>query len=177
MGCLADKRNDEIAAELDIRPGTVAVWRRRFVAEGMKGLRKEVIQLQRHRSWCVSTDPQFAVKLADIIGLYLNPPQNALGISIDEKPSIQALEQANGFVYTSSGKIIRGLKSTYNRHGTINLFAALNAATGAIQSKITVTQKRPDFQAFLDEAVTEVPIDREIHVILDNYYTQKERWR
>ena len=230
MGCLAGKRNDEIAAELEIRPGTVGVWRKRFAAEGMKGLRdrhrpgkpprhpvtelrnrlleqieqpppaglaiwdggslakalgvsddavwrllrKEGVQLQRHRSWCVSTDPQFAVKSADIIGMYLNPPQNALVISIDEKPSIQALERASGFVYTSSGKIVRGLKSTYKRHGTLNLFAALNVATGAIRSKTTATKKRPDFQAFLDELVTEVPVDQEIHVILDNYCTHKK---
>ncbi len=59
-----------------------AVWR---------VLRKEGIQLQRHRSWCVSTDPEFAAKAADVIGLYLNPPQNALVLSVDEKPSIQAL--------------------------------------------------------------------------------------
>lgn len=230
MGCLVGKRNDEIAAELGIRPGTVGVWRRRFAAEGMKGLqdrprpgkppryppaelrsrvlaqieqlppagqatwdggalskvlgvsddavwrvlRQEGIQLQRHRSWCVSTDPQFAVKSADIIGLYLNPPQNALVISIDEKPSIQALERSSGFVFTSSGKVVRGLKSTYKRHGTINLFAALNVATGAIQSKTTVTKKRPDFQAFLNEVVADVPADRDIHVILDNYGTHKK---
>lgn len=230
MGCLAGKRNDEIAAELDIRPGTVGLWRQRFAAEGLKGLRdrprpgkpplyppselrhrlleqieqpppaglvtwdggslskalgvsddavwrllrKEGIQLQRHRSWCVSTDPQFAVKAADIIGLYLDPPQNALVMAIDEKPSIQALERASGFVYTSSGKIVRGLKSTYQRHGTLNLFAALNVATGVIQSKTTTTKKRPDFQAFLEDVVADVPSDQEVHVILDNYGTHKK---
>src|SRR3546814_6221982 len=70
-----------------------AVWR---------ALRKEGIQLQRHRSWCVSTDPEFAAKAADVIGLYLNPPQNALVLSVDEKPSIQALERARGYVQTRS---------------------------------------------------------------------------
>lgn len=228
--CLSGKRNDEIANELNMRPGTVAVWRKRFATEGLKGLRdrqrsgkpplnaipelrnrlleqieqpppdgqaiwdggslakalgisadrvwrllrKEGIQLQRHRSWCVSTDPQFSAKSADIIGLYLNPPQNALVISIDEKPSIQALERSSGFVYTSSGKIVRGLKSTYKRHGTVNLFAALNVATGAIRSKMTATKKRPDFQTFMDEVVSDTPNDREIHVILDNYCTHKK---
>src|SRR3546814_6138637 len=73
------------------------------------------IQLQRHRSWCVSTDPEFAAKAADVIGLYLNPPQNALVLSVDEKPSIQALERARGYVQTSSGKIVQGMKSTYKR--------------------------------------------------------------
>jgi hypothetical protein len=78
-----------------------AVWR---------VLRKEGIQLRRHRSWCVSTDPQFAAKAADIIGLYLDPPENALVLSVDEKPSIQALERATGYVLTSSGKIVQGLR-------------------------------------------------------------------
>ena len=142
-----------------------AVWR---------VLRKEGVQLRRHRSWCVSTDPQFAAKAADIIGLYLNPPQNALVLSVDEKPSIQALERATGYVQTSSGKIVRGLKSTYKRHGTINLFAALDVATGVIRDKTTATKKRVDFQAFMAEVVADQPSDREIHVILDNYCTHKK---
>lgn len=137
-------------------------------------LRKEGIQLRRHRSWCVSTDPEFAVKAADVIGLYLSRPQNALVLSVDEKPSIQALERKTGYVCTSSGKIVRGLKSTYKRHGTINLFAALNVATGTIQTKTTDTKKRPDFQAFLDDVIADVPADQEIHVILDNYCTHKK---
>ena len=102
-----------------------AVWR---------VLRKEGICLSRQRSWCVSTEPEFVTKAADIVGLYLNPPENALVISIDEKPSIQALERATGYVETDSGKIVRGYRSTYNRHGTLNLFAALEIATGAIHT-------------------------------------------
>lgn len=137
-------------------------------------LRKEGIQLRRMRSWCVSTDPEFAAKAADVIGLYLGPPTNALVISVDEKPSIQALERKTGYVHTSSGKVVRGIKSTYKRHGTVNLFAALNVATGTIQSKITVAKKRPDFQSFLDDVVADVPLSQDIHVILDNYATHKK---
>ena len=77
----------------------------------------------------MSTDPEFAPKAADIVGLYLSPPENAIVISVDEKPSIQALERATGYVCTSNRKIVHGLKSTYKRHGTLNLFAALNVAT------------------------------------------------
>jgi transposase len=141
-------------------------------------LRKEGIQLQRKRSWCVSTDKQFGAKSADVIGLYLNPPENALVICVDEKPSIQALERARGYVETSNGKIVQGLKSTYKRHGTLNLFAALNVATGQIKAKTTDMKKRKDFQAFLEEVVADVPADREVHVILDNYCTHKrnENW-
>ena len=142
-----------------------AVWR---------VLRKQGIQLQRHRSWCVSTDPEFSAKAADVIGLYLNPPQNALVLSVDEKPSIQALERTRGYVQTSSGKIVQGMKSTYKRHGTVNLFAALEVATGAVRGKTTQTKKRVDFQAFMDEVVEDQPAGRQIHVILDNLSTHKK---
>jgi hypothetical protein len=84
-----------------------AVWR---------VLRREGIYLQRRRSWCVSTDKEFAPKAADVVGLYLNPPVNALVLSVDEKPSIQATERPSGYVETDSGKVVRGLKSTYKRH-------------------------------------------------------------
>ena len=130
-------------------------------------LAKDGIHLQRRRTWCVSTDPQFAAKAADIVGLYLAPPQKALVLSVDEKPSIQALSRATGYVRTSSGKIARGLKSTYRRNGTLNLFAALNVATGKVRNKTTATKTRADFQAFMDEVVADVPADQQIHVILD----------
>ena len=229
LGCLDGKRNDEVGHELGVRPNTVGLWRKRFAAQGLAGLRdqarpgkapkygadlrvrvlrqlelpppkgftswdggslaealgvsddavwrvlrKDGVQLRRHRSWCVSTDPQFAAKAADIIGLYLSPPENALVLSIDEKPTIQALERAKGYVQTSSGKIVHGMKSTYKRHGTINLFAALNVATGIIQGKTTQTKKRIDFQAFMDDVVADLPPDREIHVILDNLCAHKK---
>ena len=141
-------------------------------------LAKDGIHLQRRRTWCVSTDPQFAAKAADIVGLYLAPPQKALVLSVDEKPSIQARSRATGYVQTSSGKIARGLKSTYRRNGTLNLFAALNVATGKVRDKTTATKTRADFQAVMDEVVADVPADQEIHVILDNYCTHKknEAW-
>jgi len=129
-----------------------------------RALRREGIQLQRHRSWWVSTEPEFAAKAADVIGLYLNPPHNASVLSVDEKASIQALERARGYVYTSSGKLVQGLKSTYKRHGTVNLFAALEVATGIIGGKTTQTKKRADFQAFMDEVVADQPADGQIHV-------------
>jgi transposase len=233
LACLDGQRNADVAQELGVRPNTVGLWRTRFAAKGMAGLRdqprpgkkpkygaalrlrllrqlelppppglagwdggtlaaalgvskaavwrvlrNEGIQLRRHRSWCVSTDPQFAAKAADIIGLYLNPPEKALVLSVDEKPSIQALERATGYVQTSSGKIVQGLKSTYKRHGTVNLFAALEIATGVIRGKTTPTKKRVDFQAFLSEIIAAQSPDRQIHVILDNYCTHKknETW-
>lgn len=163
-------------------PSGLSVWDGGSIAEALgissdqvwRVLRKENIQLARQRSWCVSTDKEFAAKSADIIGLYLNPPANAIVISVDEKPSIQALERKTGYVCTSSGKIVRGIKSTYKRHGTVNLFAALNVATGAIQGKTTQTKKRQDFQAFMEEVVADLPKEKEVHVILDNYSTHKK---
>ena len=141
-----------------------AVWRL---------LRKENICLSRQRSWCVSTDPEFIPKAADIVGLYLNPPENALVISIDEKPSIQALERTTGYVETDNGRIVRGFKSTYKRHGTLNLFAALEVATGAIHTQTTQQKRRLEFLAFMDQVLAGLPGDREIHVILDNYCIHK----
>lgn len=156
-----------IAETLKVSPH--AVWRL---------LRSEGIQLSRKRSWCISTDPQFVAKSADIIGLYLNPPLNAIVISVDEKPSIQALERQKGYVKVKNGKIVRAYKSTYKRHGTLNLFAALEVATGKVFGKVTQEKKRPDFILFMDEIIADLPKEREIHVILDNYCTHKknEEW-
>ena len=174
---------DKLLKALETPPPTgQAAWDGKALAKVVGGtastvwryLRKEGIQLSRLRSWCMSTDPEFAAKSADIIGLYLNPPERAIVFSIDEKPSIQALSRKTGYVETSSGKLVRGLQSTYRRNGTLNLFAALNVATGEVKSKTTATKKRPDFQAFLDDVVKDSPLTQEIHVIVDNYSTHKK---
>jgi transposase len=141
-----------------------AVWRL---------LRREGIYLQRMRTWCVSTDPEFAPKAAEVVGLYLNPPLNALVLSVDEKPSIQAIQRPSGYVETDSGAVVRAMKSTYKRNGTLNLFAALEIATGQVYAQTTEQKKREDFRRFLDSVVAELPAEREIHVILDNYCTHK----
>lgn len=138
-----------------------------------KVLEAEGIQLKRMRSWCVSTDKEFTAKAADVIGLYLNPPEKAIVICVDEKPTIQALSRKTGYVETSSGKIVKGLQSTYRRNGHLNLFAALNVATGKVKSKTTKSKKRPDFQEFMTDLVKDIPADQEVHVILDNYCTHK----
>ena len=142
-----------------------AVWRL---------LRKEGICLSRQRSWCVSTDPEFTNKAANIVGLYLNPPEKAFVVSIDEKPSIQALERSTGYVQTDNGKIVRGFKSTYKRNGTLNLFAALEISTGIIHGKTTKKKRRVEFLEFMDGLIEELPRDKEIHVILDNYCIHKK---
>jgi len=142
-----------------------AVWRT---------LRREGIYLQRLRTWCVSTDPEFASKAAEVVGLYLNPPLNALVLSVDEKPSIQALQRPSGYVETDSGAVVRAMKSTYKRNGTLNLFAALEITSGQVHAQTTEQKKREDFRRFLDAVIAELPADKEIHVILDNYCTHKK---
>ncbi|OPY64260.1 MAG: hypothetical protein A4E62_02881 [Syntrophorhabdus sp. PtaU1.Bin002] len=176
-----DFRNQVLATLEESPPEGQATWDGPAVAEHLKSsvhavwrvLRKEGICLARQRSWCVSTDPEFSTKAADIIGLYLNPPENALVLSVDEKPSIQALERATGYVETDSGKIVRGFKSTYKRHGTLNLFAALEIATGAIRTQTTAQKRRLEFLEFMDQVMADVPEEKEIHVILDNYCIHK----
>ncbi len=175
-------RNRVLATLETPPPASQACWDGPAVAAAVNGsvhavwrvLRKEGIGLQRHRFCCVSTDKEFAAKAADIIALYLNPPEKALVISVDEKPSIQALERATGYVETNNGKIVRGFKSTYKRHGTLNLFAALQVATGEIKTSKTTLKRREEFLQFMDQIVADAPPDRELHVILDNYGTQKK---
>jgi len=110
----------------------------------------------------VSTDKEFSAKSADIIGLYLNPPENALVICVDEKPSIQAIERKRGYVEISSGK-----------NGVLNFFAALHVATGIVKTQTTAQKKRPDFQAFLDSVLEDISPDQQVHIIMDNYCTHK----
>jgi transposase len=94
-------------------------------------------------------------------------------LSVDEKPTIQALKRASGYVLTSSGKIVHGLKHLQTaRHG--QPFRRARSATGVIRGKITQTKKRVDFRTFMTDLVAEQPPDREIHVILDNLSTHKK---
>jgi transposase len=137
-------------------------------------LRVHGISLQRRRSWCVSTDPQFATKAADIVGLYLNPPENAVVISVDEKPHIQALERAQGWLKLPNGRALTGFSHEYKRHGTTTLFAALTVATGMVRTGHYHRRRRVEFLDFMNGVVAEYA-DREIHVILDNLNTHKPK--
>jgi transposase len=142
-------------------------------------LRASSISLARRKSWCVSTDPEFAAKAADVVALYLNPPENAMVICVDEKPGIQALERSQGWLKMPDGKSLKGFSHEYKRNGTSNLFAALEVATGMVKAGHFKRKTRGDFLAFMDEVLADVPEQREVHVILDNYATHKnlpESW-
>jgi len=142
-------------------------------------LRKHRIDLQQEQSWCESTDPEFGAKAADIVGLYLAPPENAVVLCVDEKPSIQALERAQGWLRLPNGKAITGRSHEYKRHGTTNLFAGLNVATGQVKTGHYTRKRRREFLDFMNQLVAGYPTNLEIHVILDNYQTHKpkhDRW-
>src|ERR671918_2203199 len=137
-------------------------------------LRAQRIDLAGRRSWCLSTDPEFVAKAADIVGLYLAPPDNALVIAVDEKLAIQALERAQGYLRLPNGRALTGFAHEYGRRGTTTLFAALEVATGQIKAKHTKRRRRVEFLDFMNALVADYP-DQEIHVVLDNLSTHKPK--
>lgn len=140
-------------------------------------LREHRIDLATRKSWCESNDPQFAAKAADVVGLYVAPPAKAIVLCVDEKPSIQALERAQGYLRLPNGRALTGQSHDYKRHGTTTLFAALEVATGRILAAHAKRRRRADFLGFMNSVVAAFR-DRELHVILDNLNTHKEneRW-
>jgi transposase len=164
-------------------PKGYSCWNGRLVAEALgdvskdqvwRILRKHNIHLQRRRSWCISTDPEFTCKAADIVGLYIDPPENALVISVDEKPHIQALERAQGYLKFPNGKSLFGFSHGYKRHGTTSLFAALDIATGLVKAGHYNRRRRREFLHFMNSVIKDHP-GKEIHVILDNLNTHKPK--
>ena len=95
-----------------------------------RSLRRRKIDLGGRKSWCESNDPEFASKAADVVGLYMAPPDNAVVICVDEKPSIQALERAQGYLKLPNGRTLTGHSHDYKRHGTTTLFAAFRGGDG-----------------------------------------------
>jgi transposase len=137
-------------------------------------LRAQKIDLAARKSWCESNDPEFAAKAADVVGLYLAPPENAIVISVDEKPSIQALERKQGYLKMPNGRALTGQSHDYKRHGTTTLFAAFNVATGTVIGRQYNRRRRIEFLDFMNRVVTAHP-GRELHVILDNLNTHKPK--
>ena len=137
-------------------------------------LRGQKIDLSGRKSWCESQDPEFVPKSADIVGLYMSPPANAVVLSIDEKPSIQALERAQGYLKLPGGRAMIGQSHDYKRHGTTTLFAALDVATGKVVGRHYARRRRVEFLDFMNRVVGAYP-DQEIHVVIDNLSTHKPK--
>ena len=168
-------------------PEGYAQWNGTLLAEALgdvsadqvwRILRGRGIQLQRRRSWCITTDPEFGPKAADVVALYLNPPENAVVVCVDEKPHIQALQRAQGYLRLPDGRAVNGFSHCYKRHGTTTLFAALDVVTGEVQTGHYARRRRREFLDFMNEVVAANP-GRELHVILDNLNTHKpkrDRW-
>src|SRR5216117_1529159 len=140
-------------------------------------LREHNIDLAARKSWCESNDPAFAAKAANVVGLYVNPPAKAIVLCVDEKPSIQALERAQGYLKLPNGRALTGQSHDYKRHGTTTLFAALDVATGKIIATHSKRRRRVEFLGFMNSVTAAFP-GRKLHVILDNLNTHKknERW-
>jgi transposase len=137
-------------------------------------LRAQKIDLDGRKSWCESNDPEFTAKAADVVGLYVAPPENAIVICVDEKPSIQALERAQGYLKLPNGRTLTGHSHDYKRNGTSTLFAAFEVATGKVKVAHKNRRRRVEFLAFMNTIVADYP-DTAIHVILDNLSTHKPR--
>lgn len=173
-----------ILAQLDKTPPKgYARWNGTLLAKALgdvssdhvwRVLRKHRISLERRHSWCVSTDPEFTAKAADVVGLYINPPEHAVVLCVDEKPSIQALERAQGWLRLPNGRALTGFSHCYKRHGTTTLFAAMEVATGLVRTGHYKRRRRREFLDFMNEVVANYP-ERQIHVILDNLNTHKPK--
>jgi transposase len=131
------------------------------------------------RSFKLSPDPQLVDKVRDVVGLYMHPPRNAVVFSFDEKSQIQALQRAQPILPMDLGQPERQTHN-YVRHGTLDLFAALNVATGEVLARCKQKHRAQDFVAFLGEIDASVAPELQIHVVLDNLSTHKapaaHRW-
>jgi len=182
--CIYDAETDQrIRAVLDQPPPKgFARWNGPLIAQALgdvnvqyvwRSLRKQKIDLGGRKSWCESNDPQFAAKAADVVGLYLAPPANAVVLCVDEKPSIQALQRAQGYLKLPNGRTLTGHSHDYKRNGTTTLFAAFEVASGKVKGSHKKRRRRKEFLAFMNEVVADYPA-REIEVILDNLNTHKK---
>ena len=156
-------------------------WSSRKLATEMGGIShmtvtriwaKHAIRPHRLAGYIASNDPEFESKAAEVIGLYLNPPQHAAVFSVDEKSAIQALDRKDPVLPLSPGRAERhGFE--YFRHGTLSLYAAFNTKTGEVLGRTATRHTSAEFVAFLADIVAHQPKGKEIHVIADNLATHK----
>lgn len=176
-----------ITLTLEETPKDATHWSTRSMAR-RTGLTQSAVSriwrafaLQPHRSesFKLSSDPLFIEKVRDIVGLYLNPPERAAVLSVDEKTQVQALDRSAPLLPMRPGQIERRTHD-YVRHGTTSLFAALDTQTGEVLGECHRRHRSVEFRKFLDTIDKAVPEDLDVHLILDNYQTHKtdliKRW-
>ena len=176
-----------IVKSLETTPPGETHWSTRSMAKAagvshtMVGRLWRTFRLQPHRteSFKISPDPQLVEKIRDVVGLYVAPPANAVVFSVDEKSQIQALQRAQPILPMDFGQPERRTHN-YGRHGTLDLFAALNVATGEVIARCKPQHRAQDFVAFLRDIDVCVEAGREVHVVLDNLSAHKapavHRW-
>jgi transposase len=171
-----------IALTLETQPADATHWSTRSMAKNV-GLSQTMVSrvwrafgLQPHRqeTFKLSRDPAFVDKVRDVVGLYLNPPDRALVLCVDEKPQIQAVEGTTPVLPMRPGQAERR-SHDYRRHGTTDLFAALNVKTGSVIGACTKRHRSQEFRAFLDQVEASVPADLDVHLVLDNASSHKTR--
>lgn len=185
---ITDEKLEQVIVEtLENKPKESTHWSTRLMAERMDLSQSTIARIWRtfglkpHRAdtFTLSSDPLFIEKVRDVVGLYLNPPDNALVLCVDEKSQIQAINRSQPILPMKPGTAERRTPD-YDRHGTTSLFAALNVATGNVIGKCFAKHRTVEFRKFLEIVDKTVPVEQQIHLILDNYITHKNatihRW-
>jgi transposase len=176
------KVTEVVTATLETLPVGRTHWSSRGMAKAA-GLAPSTVQriwkafsLQPHRveTFKLSADPLFVEKVRDIVGLYLNPPERALVLCVDEKSQIQALDRTQPMLPLRPGQVERRTHD-YKRHGTTSLFAALDVKAGTVIGKCMPRHRAAEFRRFLDAVEAKVPKDLEIHVVMDNASSHKTK--
>ncbi len=176
----ADKVEEIINATLQSRPAGATHWSCRTMAEE-QGVSKATISriwqshgLKPHRTkaFKLSRDPKFLEKLTDVVGLYLNPPDKALVLCVDEKSQIQALDRTQPGLPLKKGRC-GTMTHDYKRHGTTTLFAALEVAQGKVIGQCFARHRHQEFLKFLKRLDAEFPVEMKLHLVMDNYGTHK----
>jgi len=175
-----DKIEGIINATLQTTPAGATHWSCRTMAE-KQGVSKATINriwqshnLQPHRTdrFKLSRDPRFLDKLTDVVGLYLNPPEKALVLCVDEKSQIQALDRTQPGLPLKKGRC-GTMTHDYKRNGTTTLFAALELAQGKVIGQCYARHRHQEFLKFLKRLDAEFPVEMKLHLVMDNYGTHK----
>jgi transposase len=175
-----DKVEEVVVRTLETTPKDATHWSTRSMAREVGLTQSAVLRiwkafgLQPHRreSWKLSKDPQFIAKIRDVVGLYLNPPERAVVLCVDEKSQIQALDRTAPILPMLPGTPERATHD-YKRSGTSSLYAALDITSGQVISRLHSRHRAIEFKQFLQTIDREVPAELDVHVVLDNSSTHK----